>query len=81
MSNEARQHIQTWEQAMPRFFFNVIGKRRIHDRLGLIRRDNAHAIVWAESIAESLQNQDPTATVIVTREGAGEIARVASGDP
>lgn len=76
MQEEARQFNQTWEPAMPRFFFNVIGKRNIHDHLGLIRRDNAHAIVWAKSIADALQNQDPSATVIVISEDAREIARV-----
>ncbi len=53
---------------MPRFFFNVIGKRDIYDRFGLIRRDTAHAIVWAKSIADSLLDHDSSATVIVVRE-------------
>lgn len=76
MQEEARHYSPIWNQAMPRFFFNVIGKRNIHDRFGLIRRDNAHAVVWANSIADALQTHDPSATVVVVHENAGEIARV-----
>jgi hypothetical protein len=61
---------------MPRFFFNVTGQQNVRDQFGLMRRDDAHAITWAENIWDALQYRDPSAVVVVIREDGREVARV-----
>ena len=64
-----------------RFFFNVVAHRNVTDPFGLIRRDDAAAIDWAQNIADGFTRRGVRAEVIILREDGHQVARIATGTP
>ena len=61
-----------------RYIFNVVAHRNVSDPFGLIRRDDAAAIDWAQDIADGFSRRGIPAEVIILREDGHQVARIAT---